>query len=133
MKEHLIPKCLGGMGSGVITWKLQMHKEVPVRLARVFAGTNEQQIGFSCIGCCLFQSAGCAKELTSLKCNLLFSKSNPRSLRLYKLFLRIFRPSYSYAYDCVALMMITSPTLSITLYYCPLLHQGSTISKAISW
>lgn len=38
-----------------------------------------------------------------------------------------------YGDDCMPLVMRSSPTLSITLHHCPLLHQGGTVSEAISW
>lgn len=38
-----------------------------------------------------------------------------------------------YGDDSVPLVMRSSPALSITLHHGPLLHQGGTVSEAISW
>lgn len=38
-----------------------------------------------------------------------------------------------YGDDSVPSVMRSSPALSITLHHGPLLHQGGTVSEAISW
>lgn len=93
----------------------------------------------------MFQGAACAKEpcdnsatgdvSSSLNSPDVLSSSPKITSNLIS-YINAFLGRQPYEYACVCsqpLMIITSPMLSITLHYCPLPRQGSTISEAISW